>query len=129
MLQHLSSKILLSLSHSLLFDLNLNKDKYKKKARVSMFKFIFSFIIILSIAVPGYANETSLKSTLESTYKNNFYIAKQREKILKFTENLVQQRSLIKPSLSTTLSQNLDDNNANSVNLTISQLLYDGGNL
>ena len=128
MLQHLSSKIFLSLSHSLLFDLNLNKDRYKKNtARVPMFRFIFSFIIILLIALPGYANETSLKSSLESTYKNNFYIAQQREKILKLNENLVQQRSLIKPSLSATLSQNLDDDNANSANLSISQLLYDGG--
>jgi outer membrane protein TolC len=92
-----------------------------------MFRFIFSFIIIHLIALPGHANETSLKSSLESTYKNNFYIAQQREKILKFNENLVQQRSLIKPSLSATLSQNLDDYNANSANLTISQLLYDGG--
>ena len=92
-----------------------------------MFRFIFSFIIIHLIALPGHANETSLKSSLESTYKNNFYIAQQREKILKFNENLVQQKSLIKPSLSATLSQNLDDNNANSANLTISQLLYDGG--
>ena len=128
MLQRLSSKIFLSQSHSLLFDLNLNKDRYRQNTtRVPMFRFIFSFIIIHLIALPGHANETSLKSSLESTYKNNFYIAQQREKILKFNENLVQQKSLIKPSLSATLSQNLDDNNANSANLTISQLLYDGG--
>jgi len=74
-----------------------------------MFRFIFSFIIILIIALPGHANETSLKSSLESTYKNNFYIAQQREKILKLNESLVQQKSLIKPSLSATLSQNLDE--------------------
>ena len=128
MLQRLSSKIFLSRSHSLLFDLNLNKDRYKQNTtRVPMFRFIFSFIIILIISLPGHANETSLKSSLESTYKNNFYIAQQREKILKLNESLVQQKSLIKPSLSATLSQNLDDNNANSANLTISQLLYDGG--
>ena len=72
----------------------------------------------------------SLKSTLEATYNNNFLIAQQREKILKYNESVTQQLSVKKPDLSANLSQNLDESNGkynNSANITIKQLLYDGG--
>ena len=95
-----------------------------------MFRFFSSTAIIMLFAFPVYAKETNLKSTLEATYNNNFLIAQQREKILKYNESVTQQLSVKKPDLSANLSQNLDESNGkynNSANITIKQLLYDGG--
>jgi len=95
-----------------------------------MNKFIISLVISSLIACSVNAQETDLKTTLEATYANNPLIAQQREMILKLNESVVQQSSLIMPGISATLSQNLDDNNgnyANSANITIKQLIYDGG--
>jgi len=95
-----------------------------------MFRFFSSSAIIILFAFPVSAKETNLKSTLEATYNNNFLIAQQREKILKYNESVTQQLSVKKPDLSANLSQNLDENNGkynNSANITIKQLLYDGG--
>ena len=95
-----------------------------------MFRFFSSSAIIILFAFPIYAKETNLKSTLEATYNNNFLIAQQREKILKYNESVTQQLSVKKPDLSANLSQNLDESNGkynNSANITIKQLLYDGG--
>jgi len=95
-----------------------------------MFRFFFSSAIIIFFAFPVSAKETNLKSTLEATYNNNFLIAQQREKILKYNESVTQQLSVKKPDLSANLSQNLDESNGkynNSANITIKQLLYDGG--
>ena len=95
-----------------------------------MFRFFSSSAIIILFAFPLYAKETNLKSTLEATYNNNFLIAQQREKILKYNESVTQQLSVKKPDLSANLSQNLDESNGkynNSANITIKQLLYDGG--
>ncbi|MDB2372759.1 TolC family outer membrane protein, partial [Amylibacter sp.] len=86
--------------------------------------------IIILFAFPVFAKETNLKLTLEATYNNNFLIAQQREKILKYNESVTQQLSVKKPDLSANLSQNLDESNGkynNSANITIKQLLYDGG--
>lgn len=95
-----------------------------------MFRFFSSSAIIIFFAFPVFAKETNLKSTLEATYNNNFLIAQQREKILKYNESVTQQLSVKKPDLSANLSQNLDESNGkynNSANITIKQLLYDGG--
>ncbi|MDB3876300.1 TolC family outer membrane protein [Amylibacter sp.] len=95
-----------------------------------MFRFFSSSAIIILFAFPVSAKETNLKSTLEATYNNNFLIAQQREKILKYNESVKQQLSVKKPDLSANLSQNLDESNGkynNSANITIKQLLYDGG--
>ena len=95
-----------------------------------MFRFFSSSAIIILFAFPISAKETNLKSTLEATYNNNFLIAQQREKILKYNESVTQQLSVKKPDLSANLSQNLDESNGkynNSANITIKQLLYDGG--
>ena len=95
-----------------------------------MFRFFSSSAIIILLAFPVSAKETNLKSTLEATYNNNFLIAQQREKILKYNESVTQQLSVKKPDLSANLSQNLDESNGkynNSANITIKQLLYDGG--
>ncbi|MDB2464286.1 TolC family outer membrane protein [Amylibacter sp.] len=95
-----------------------------------MFRFFSRFAIIILFAFPIFAEETNLKSTLEATYNNNFLIAQQREKILKYNESVTQQLSVKKPDLSANLSQNLDESNGkynNSANITIKQLLYDGG--
>ena len=95
-----------------------------------MFRFFSSSAIIILFAFPVFAKETNLKSTLEATYNNNFLIAQQREKILKYNESVTQQLSIKKPDLSANLSQNLDESNGkynNSANITIKQLLYDGG--
>ena len=95
-----------------------------------MFRFFFSSAIIIFFAFPVSAKETNLKSTLEATYNNNLLIAQQREKILKYNESVTQQLSVKKPDLSANLSQNLDESNGkynNSANITIKQLLYDGG--
>ena len=95
-----------------------------------MFRFFSSSAIIILFAFPVFAKETNLKSTLEATYNNNFLIAQQREKILKYNESVTQQLSVKKPDLSANLSQNLDESNGkynNSANITIKQLLYDGG--
>lgn len=95
-----------------------------------MNKFIISLVISSLMACSVNAQETDLKTTLEATYANNPLIAQQREIILKLNESVVQQSSLIMPGISATLSQNLDDNNgnyANSANITIKQLIYDGG--
>ena len=95
-----------------------------------MFRFFSSSSIIILFAFPVSAKETNLKSTLEATYNNNFLIAQQREKILKYNESVTQQLSVKKPDLSANLSQNLDESNGkynNSANITIKQLLYDGG--
>ena len=95
-----------------------------------MFRFFSSSAIIIRFAFPVSAKETNLKSTLEATYNNNFLIAQQREKILKYNESVTQQLSVKKPDLSANLSQNLDESNGkynNSANITIKQLLYDGG--
>ena len=95
-----------------------------------MFRFFSSSAIIILFAFPVSAKETNLKSTLEATYNNNFLIAQQREKILKYNESVTQQLSVKKPDLSANLSQNLDESNCkynNSANITIKQLLYDGG--
>jgi outer membrane protein len=95
-----------------------------------MFRFLSSSAIIILFAFPVSAKETNLKSTLEATYNNNFLIAQQREKILKYNESVTQQLSVKKPDLSANLSQNLDESNGkynNSANITIKQLLYDGG--
>lgn len=95
-----------------------------------MFRFFSSSAIIILFAIPVFAKETNLKSTLEATYNNNFLIAQQREKILKYNESVTQQLSVKKPDLSANLSQNLDESNGkynNSANITIKQLLYDGG--
>ena len=95
-----------------------------------MFRFFSSLAIIILFAFPVSAKETNLKSTLEATYNNNFLIAQQREKILKYNESVTQQLSVKKPDLSANLSQNLDESNGkynNSANITIKQLLYDGG--
>jgi len=95
-----------------------------------MFRFFSSSAIIILFAFPVSAKETNLKSTLEATYNNNFLIAQQREKILKYNESVTQQLSVKKPDLSANLSQNLDESNGkyhNSANITIEQLLYDGG--
>ncbi|MDB4008431.1 TolC family outer membrane protein [Amylibacter sp.] len=95
-----------------------------------MFRFFSSFAIIIFFAFPVFAKETNLKLTLEATYNNNFLIAQQREKILKYNESVTQQLSVKKPDLSANLSQNLDESNGkynNSANITIKQLLYDGG--
>jgi len=95
-----------------------------------MFRFFSGSAIIILFAFPVSAKETNLKSTLEATYNNNFLIAQQREKILKYNESVTQQLSVKKPDLSANLSQNLDESNGkynNSANITIKQLLYDGG--
>ena len=95
-----------------------------------MFRFFSSSAIIILFAFPVSAKETNLKSTLEATYNNNFLIAQQREKILKYNESVTQHLSVKKPDLSANLSQNLDESNGkynNSANITIKQLLYDGG--
>jgi len=95
-----------------------------------MFRFFSSSAIIILFSFPVSAKETNLKSTLEATYNNNFLIAQQREKILKYNESVTQQLSVKKPDLSANLSQNLDESNGkynNSANITIKQLLYDGG--
>jgi len=95
-----------------------------------MFRFFSSSAIIILFAFPVFAKETNLKLTLEATYNNNFLIAQQREKILKYNESVTQQLSVKKPDLSANLSQNLDESNGkynNSANITIKQLLYDGG--
>ena len=95
-----------------------------------MFRFFSSSAIIILFAFPVFAKETNLKLTLEATYNNNFLIAQQREKILKYNESVTQQLSVKKPDLSANLSQNLDESNGkynNSANITIEQLLYDGG--
>ena len=95
-----------------------------------MFRFFSNSAIIIFFAFPVFAKETNLKSTLEATYNNNFLIAQQREKILKYNESVTQQLSVKKPDLSANLSQNLDESNGkynNSANITIKQLLYDGG--
>jgi len=95
-----------------------------------MFRFFSSSAIIILFAFPVSAKETNLKSTLEATYNNNYLIAQQREKILKYNESVTQQLSVKKPDLSANLSQNLDESNGkynNSANITIKQLLYDGG--
>ncbi|EAU53130.1 type I secretion outer membrane protein, TolC family [Rhodobacterales bacterium HTCC2255] len=95
-----------------------------------MFRFFSSSAIIILFAFPVSAKETNLKSTLEATYNNNFLIAQQREKILKYNESVTQQLSVKKPDVSANLSQNLDESNGkynNSANITIKQLLYDGG--
>ena len=95
-----------------------------------MFRFFSNSAIIIFFAFPVFAKETNLKLTLEATYNNNFLIAQQREKILKYNESVTQQLSVKKPDLSANLSQNLDESNGkynNSANITIKQLLYDGG--
>jgi len=95
-----------------------------------MFRFFSSSALIILFAFPVSAKETNLKSTLEATYNNNYLIAQQREKILKYNESVTQQLSVKKPDLSANLSQNLDESNGkynNSANITIKQLLYDGG--
>jgi outer membrane protein len=95
-----------------------------------MFRFLSCSAIIILFAFPISAKETNLKSTLEATYNNNFLIAQQREKILKYNESVTQQLSVKKPDLSASLSQNLDESNGtynNSANISIEQLLYDGG--
>ena len=95
-----------------------------------MFRFFFSFVIILSSAFAVSAKETNLKSTLEATYNNNYLIAQQREKLLKYNEIVTQQLSKIKPNVSASLSQNLEESNGkynNSASITINQLLFDGG--
>ncbi|MDB2561897.1 TolC family outer membrane protein [Amylibacter sp.] len=95
-----------------------------------MFRFFSSSAILILFAFPVSAKETNLKSTLEATYNNNYLIAQQREKILKYNESVTQQLSVKKPDLSANLSQNLDESNGkynNSANITIKQLLYDGG--
>ena len=51
-----------------------------------MFRFFSSSAIIILFAFPVFAKETNLKLTLEATYNNNFLIAQQREKILKYNE-------------------------------------------
>ena len=96
-----------------------------------MFRFFFSFVMILSSAFAVSAKETNLKSTLEATYNNNYLIAQQREKLLKYNEIVTQQLSKIKPNVSASLSQNLEESNGkynNSASITINQLLFDGGN-
>jgi len=96
-----------------------------------MFRFFFSFVMILSFAFAVSAKETNLKSTLEATYNNNYLIAQQREKLLKYNEIVTQQLSKIKPNVSASLSQNLEESNGkynNSASITINQLLFDGGN-
>ena len=95
-----------------------------------MFRFFICFVIILLSAFAVSAKETNLKSTLEATYNNNYLIAQQREKILKFNEIVTQQLSTIKPNVSASLSQNLEESNGkynNSASITINQLLFDGG--
>ena len=95
-----------------------------------MFRFFFSFVMILSSAFAVSAKETNLKSTLEATYNNNYLIAQQREKLLKYNEIVTQQLSKIKPNVSASLSQNLEESNGkynNSASITINQLLFDGG--
>jgi len=95
-----------------------------------MFRFFISFVIILLSAFAVSAKETNLKSTLEATYNNNYLIAQQREKILKYNEIVTQQLSTIKPNVSASLSQNLEESNGkynNSASITINQLLFDGG--
>ena len=61
-----------------------------------MFRFFSSSAIIILFAFPVFAKETNLKSTLEATYNNNFLIAQQREKILKYNESVTQQLSVNK---------------------------------
>jgi outer membrane protein len=108
-----------------------------------MRRLILGGVIAVSIAFPTFADTTSLKQALEATYRNNPTLARTRSSIKNLDEGVVQALAGLKPTVHGRVS--VTDTNfihqaqafsflahkpnaySNTATLSISQLLYDGG--
>lgn len=104
-----------------------------------MRKLILGGVLAILISVPASAQTTSLKAALEATYRNNPSLAQTREQIKNLDEGVVQALAGLKPTVGATLSSSItdpinpasvaldQDSYSNTATLSISQLIYDGG--
>lgn len=104
-----------------------------------MRKLIIGGVLSILMSVPAFAQTTSLKHALESTYRNNPSLAQRREQIKNLDEAVVQALAGLKPTVSGSLQATITDpikprfafqnenSFSNTATLSISQLIYDGG--
>lgn len=103
-----------------------------------MRKLILSGVLAMSVASSAFADTTTLKGALEATYKNNPTLARVRTNIKNLDEAVVQALAGLKPTVSAQLTSSITDplgqgvsagfdTYRNDATVTISQLLYDGG--
>jgi len=102
-----------------------------------MRKLILSGVLAMSMVAPAFADTTTLKGALEATYKNNPGLARVRTSLKNLDEAVVQALAGLKPTVSASLRSTITDpinqtessrdSYSNTASLTISQLLYDGG--
>ena len=120
-----------------------------------MRRLILGSAAALCFAFPSMADTTSLKHALEATYRNNPTLARTRTSIKNLDENVVQALAGLKPTVAGTISVGITDpidqtdprfvhdeghaaggylvydpkpdSYSNTATLSISQLLYDGG--
>jgi outer membrane protein len=120
-----------------------------------MRRLILSGVIAVSVAFPSLADTTSLKQALEATYRNNPTLAQTRESIKNLDETVVQALAGLKPTVEGSISVGVtdyidqtttrfivdpadplkslrvtearSDTYSNTATLSISQLLFDGG--
>jgi len=104
-----------------------------------MRRLILSGVIAVSMSFPVFADTTSLKNALEAAYMKNPSLAQTRASIRNLDEAVVQALSRLKPTVSGNISVGITDpinprfafqdvdSYSNTATLSISQLLYDGG--
>jgi outer membrane protein len=104
-----------------------------------MRKLFIGGVLAALMSVPAMAQTTSLKHALEATYKNNPTLAQTREQIKNLDEGVVQALAGLKPTVAGSISASItdpikprfafqnQDSYSNTATLSISQLLYDGG--
>ncbi|GLQ33873.1 transporter [Amylibacter marinus] len=101
---------------------------------------LFSVTMIsIAMGTTALADMTSLKSALEATYANNPSLAETRATLRGLDENLVSARAGLRPSANGSYSANATHSHSSStsgsftkgfsqtVQLQVSQLIYDGG--
>ncbi len=111
-----------------------------------MRRLILSGVVAVSVAFPSFADTTSLKQALEATYRNNPTLAQTRTSIKNLDESVVQALAELKPTVAGAVSvgvtdfidqtessfftlsdQKKPDSYSNVATLSITQLIYDGG--
>jgi outer membrane protein len=115
-----------------------------------MRRLILGSVAAFALALPAFAQGTSLKQALEATYRSNPTLAQTRAQIKNLDEAVVQALSGLKPTVSGSLSIGVTDyidqtttsfnpgtssfvqvrrgdTYSNTATLSISQLIYDGG--
>lgn len=111
---------------------------------------IWGSVVAIAMSMPAFGDTTSLKQALEATYKSNPTLAQTRVQIQNLDEAVVQALAGLKPTVSGAVSIGITDyidqttttydpatesfkqvrrgdTYSNSATLSISQLIYDGG--